>query len=123
VQQHADRMAALLRAGFNDVLARRDVPGFVWGESSVFHTMLGTSCANRTSGDLHTPEGVSPQALKAGSPPELGHTLHLSMLNQGIDLFHGGGLLSSAHSNSDIDRTVAAFDASIATMKEGGLFA
>lgn len=122
VQQHADRTAASIRAGFNDVLVRHDVPGFVWGESSVFHIMLGTSCANQNGGDLHIPEGVSPQALKTGTPPELGHTLHLSMLNQGIDLFHGGGLLSSAHSGADVDRTVAAFDASISTMKEGGLF-
>ena len=84
--------------------------------------MLGTSCANRTSGDLHSPEGIAPQALKNGTPSELGHTLHLSMLNQGIDLFHGGGLLSSTHSNSDIERTVSAFDTSIARMKDGGLF-
>ncbi len=122
VQQHADRMAAAVRAGFNEALVRHDVPGFVWGESSVFHIMLGTSCANRTSGDLHIPEGVAPQQLKTGTPANLGHTLHLSMLNHGIDLFHGGGLLSSTHSDTDIEKTVAAFDASIAGMKEGGMF-
>ncbi len=98
------------------------MPGFVWGESSVFHIMLGASCSNMTGGDLHIPEGIASQQLKSGMSPQLAHALHLSMLNRGIDLFHGGGLLSSTHSNSDIERTVSAFDGSIAQMKEGGLF-
>ncbi len=122
VQQHADQMAAAIRAGFNESLVRQDVPGFVWGESSVFHIVLGTNCSNQSGGDLHIPEGVDAQLLKAGMPQELGHTLHLSLLNQGIDLFHGGGLLSSTHSHADIEKTVAAFDTSIKQMKEGGLF-
>ncbi len=122
VQQHADRMAAAVRSGFNEVLVRHDAPGFVWGESSVFHIMLGSTCSNMSSGDMHIPEGVDPQALKSGSPESLGHTLHLSMLNNGVDLFHGGGLLSSSHSDADIQKTVAAFDASIKQMKESGLF-
>lgn len=122
VQQHADRMAAAIRSGFNGALVRHDVPGFVWGESSVFHIVLGKSCSNMSSGDLHIPEGVAPEDLKGGTPPELLHTLHLSMLNRGIDLFHGGGLLSSTHSDADIDRTVTAFDASIEKMKAADLF-
>lgn len=122
VQRHADQMASAIRSGFNEALVRHGVPGFVWGESSVFHIMLGKSCSNMVSGDLHSPEGVTPEVLKAGPPPELGHTLHLSMLNHGIDLFHGGGLLSSTHSSADIERTVSAFDESIKQMKEGGLF-
>ncbi len=122
VQQHADRLASSIRKGFNEALVRHDAPGFVWGESSVFHIMLGTRCSNMTSGDLHIPEGVDPQELKTGSPAALGHALHLSMVNQGVDLFHGGGLLSSAHSDADINKTVAAFDVSVKQMKEAGLF-
>lgn len=122
VQAHADRMAAAIRSGFNESLVRNDVPGFVWGESSVFHIMLGQTCSNMSRGDLHIPADISPQNLKSGMSPQLGHVLHLSMLNRGIDLFHGGGLLSSTHSNSDIERTVSSFDASIKEMKAGGLF-
>jgi glutamate-1-semialdehyde 2,1-aminomutase len=122
VQQHADRIAATIRAGFNDVIVRHDVPGFVWGESSVFHVMLGLPCENQTGGDIHIPAGVDPQQLKSGMAPAIGHSLHLGMLNRGVDFFHGGGLLSAAHSNDDTEKTVTAFEETVAQMKDAGLF-
>ena len=74
VQQHADRIAKALRSGFNEVIVRNDVPGFVWGESSVFHVMPGPDRAsNQTGGDIHIPEGVDPQQLKSGMASTIGH--------------------------------------------------
>src|SRR5690606_12065130 len=102
VQRHADEMAAKIRAGFNEVLVRRGVPGFCYGESSVFHVMLGVECCNRAGGDLRMREGVDPVVLKRGPAPKLSLALHQGMINEGVDLFHGGGLLSAAHSEEDI---------------------
>ncbi len=122
VQQHADAMAARLRRGFNQVLVQQGVPGFVWGESSVFHVALGYTCSNQRGEDIRVPEGVAPEVLKAGMSPRLGLALQQAMINEGVDLFHGGGLLSVAHTPEDIDRTIEAFDRSVRRMRDEGLF-
>lgn len=122
VQQHCDALAAKARAGMNAALVNRDVPGFVYGESSVFHIYLGKSCDNMTSGDLHIPEGVSYDLLKAGSGQRLEGVLTAGMLLYGAHLFHAGGLLSMKHTEEDIERTVEAFDKTIVRMKDEGFF-
>lgn len=121
VQRHADEMAARIRKGFNEVLVRQGVPGFAWGESSVFHVLLGVTCDNQTGDDIHIPEGVAPEVLKAGLPPAISMPLHQGMINEGADLFHGGGLLSVAHTPADIDKTIEAFDRTIARMVAEGI--
>ncbi|WP_231577917.1 hypothetical protein [Thermorudis peleae] len=123
VQRHADAMAARLRRGMNQILVRRGIPGFVWGESSVFHIVLGTRCANQHGEDIRIPEGVAPEVLKAGLSGRLGHLLHLAMVNEGVDLFHGGGLVSAVHTEAEIDATIEAFDRALQRMDEEGLFA
>ena len=47
--------------------------------------------------------------------------LRRGMLNEGVDLMGAGGLLSYAHSEADIDHTIAAFQHTIAAMKDEGL--
>ena len=121
-QRHAADMAARLRIGFNQVLTRRGVPGFAWGESSVFHLILGQQASNQQGGDLRVPEGVAAEVLKNGTTGRLAQALQLGMINEGVDLFHGGGLLSIAHTPDDIDKTIAAFDATIGRMIEEDLF-
>lgn len=123
VQQHCDRLAERLRVGFNTALVDRDVPGFAYGESSVFHIVLGQSASNLTAGDLHTPEGVSNEALKAGSGQRIEGVLTAGMLLGGVHLFHAGGLLSMKHTDADVDQTLEAFDKTIVRMKDEGFFA
>ncbi len=69
-QEYADGLAARLRAGFNRVLLHEEVPGFCYGESSVFHLVLGTPLPGGTpDGDLNRPEGITAETLKRGMPP------------------------------------------------------
>jgi glutamate-1-semialdehyde 2,1-aminomutase len=123
VQKHADEMAAKLRAGFNKALVDENVPGFTWGESSVFHVILGETCDNQNGADIHIPEGVAPERLKGGSDPKFDHALYQGMLLNGVDLFHGGGLVSSVHTDDDINRTIDAFRATVTRMRDEGMFA
>ncbi len=110
-QEHAARLAAALRAGLTSVLAEAGVPGRAYGESSTFHLLIGHA------GD---PEQASPQALKAaGMSQELSAELHHGMLLEGVHLFHGSGFLSAAHTGHDVERTVAAFAATLARLPAG----
>jgi glutamate-1-semialdehyde 2,1-aminomutase len=107
-QERAAGLAAALRAGLTSVLAQAGVPGRAYGESSTFHLLIGLP---------EEPEQASMQALKAaGMSPELSAELHNGMLLEGVHLFHGSGFLSAAHTERDVERTVAAFAATVARL-------
>ncbi len=122
-QAYCDRLAARLRAGFNRVLLHEEVPGFAHGESSTFHLVLGTAYPGGTpDGDMQGPQGVDPMTLKKGVPANLDGPLYFGMVAGGVDLFHGGGMLSTAHTEADVDRTIEVFDTSIRRMVGEGIF-
>ena len=107
-QEHAAALAAALRAGLTKTLAEAGVPGQAYGESSAFHLLLGHS---------GEPEEAGLAALKsAGMSPGLSAELHAGMLLEGVQLFHGSGFLSAAHTEADVERTVAAFAATLARL-------
>ncbi|MFL5758491.1 MAG: aspartate aminotransferase family protein [Thermomicrobiales bacterium] len=121
VQQHCDRLAASLRAGINAVFERQSVLGCAWGDSSVFHIILGEECRNRTAADLQIPEGISPEKLKASQKAGLATPLSLGMAIEGVDLFNGGGMFCVAHTQADVDHTIEAFDRVLTRMKDDGM--
>src|SRR6516165_8361096 len=110
-QDHAARLAAALREGLTSILAQAGVPGRAYGESSTFHLLIGHA---------GEPEQTSPQVLKAaGMSPELSTELHNGMLAEGVHLFHGSGFLSAAHTEQDVERTVAAFATTLSRLPAG----
>jgi glutamate-1-semialdehyde 2,1-aminomutase len=119
VQKYCDDLAAQLRTAFNGIMQDKDVPGFSWGESSVFHVALGERASNATSGDLQNPEGVSTEFLKTSG----GYVaLEQAMLLEGVHFFHGGGLTCQAHTQEDVDKTIEAFATSMDRLIAQGAF-
>jgi glutamate-1-semialdehyde 2,1-aminomutase len=110
-QQHAARLAATLRAELNSVFERGGVAGRAYGESSVFHLLFGPE----------PPDQRDPATLKAGLAPPLSAALHCGMLREGVHLFHGSGFLSTAHTQSDLERTAAALAATLPRLASEGL--
>ena len=87
------------------------MPGQAYGESSTFHLLLGHAGG---------PEQADLATLKsAGMSPELSAELQAGMLLAGVQLFHGSGFLSAAHTETDVERTVAAFAATVARLPAG----
>jgi glutamate-1-semialdehyde 2,1-aminomutase len=122
VQRHCDDLAARLRAGLNDVFERREIPGFAWGESSVFHLAVGELATNRRAEDLRSPEGVSAEFLKSSGGTDLAQILEVGALLEGVHLFHAGGFFSTAHTEADVDTTIQAIDTVLGRMDAEGLF-
>ena len=60
----------------------------------------------------------TPRLRMAG---ELSTALHCGMLLHGVQLFHGAGFLSTAHTDADLDRTVTALDAVVGDLQAEGL--
>jgi glutamate-1-semialdehyde 2,1-aminomutase len=121
VQRRCDELAARLRAGLNGVFERHAIPGCAWGESSVFHIIVGEPCANRVAGDLRMPEGIAPEKLKAAGKTDPAPLVYMGMLLEGVDLFAGGGMLSVAHTEEDVDATVGAFDRVLQRLRTDGV--
>lgn len=121
IQRQCDALAERLRVGMNTVLMQRGAAGFVYGESSVFHIVLGERCANMHAGDIRVPEGVTPERLKTANIGKIKSSLWAGMLLNGVDLFSNGGLLSVAHTAEDIDATIAAFDETVRRMQAEGI--
>ncbi|MBA2520224.1 MAG: aminotransferase class III-fold pyridoxal phosphate-dependent enzyme [Chloroflexia bacterium] len=122
VQATCDRLAGQLRSGVNATFVRRGLPGFAWGESSGFHVAAGVSATNQTGGDLRAPAGFSPTELVKAADTALNTRLHLGLMLEGVELFHGGGFLSIRHTEDDVDQTIAAFDRVLGRLDEEGAF-
>src|SRR5262249_9171744 len=110
-QERAARLAATLRDGLTKALAEAGVPGRAYGESSTFHLLIGHA---------GEPEEAGLATLKsAGMSPDLSAELHAGLLLEGVQFFHGSGFLSAAHTEADVERTVAAFAARLARLPAG----
>ena len=108
----ADARGTELREGLEGVLTRRGVPGWVNGESSVFHIVLAEPGERRP--------GVPADLFRATRGP-LATALRQAMLLEGVDLMHTGALVSSAHTPKDIAFTVEAFDRALGRLEAARL--
>ena len=110
-QAQAARLAATMRSELTSVFERCGVAGRAYGESSTFHLLFGPD----------GPAELDPAALKSGLTPQVSSALHCGMLRGGTHLFHGSGFLSTAHSERDVEQTVAALAATLRQLQAEGL--
>jgi len=98
-----DSLAARLRKEVQDVFDRHDFGAIAYGESSYFHMSMS---------------GAPDRSGLAGTA---GASLSRALHTHGVHTMPGGGLISAAHDDEDIDRTVAAFEASMQDLEADGL--
>jgi glutamate-1-semialdehyde 2,1-aminomutase len=105
-----------LRARLNEELARAGAPWAVYGAFSGFHMFLN---AKRRKLDplRFDPLAVDYRELIA-NPKPLAQKLRLALLVNGID-FNGklSGVISAAHTDADLERTVEGFRAALHLLK------
>lgn len=120
--EKSDALASQLRDRFEDVLERHRIAGYVYGISSVFHVFFETDATSAADAqkrsDLHT---TDPQKLKGMSGALISsYQRHLRF--HGVDnMSSTGGLLSSVHTQKDIDEATAAFEKTVLALLEEGL--
>lgn len=117
-QQKAAATAAAIARGMNAAFREASVPGCVYGVSSMLHIAPGM--------EEQPPDGYSwgSAALPCAAPrvaPEVHQALYLGMINEGVHLMRTSMMVSSAHGDEDVERTVGAFRATLAAMKPEGL--
>lgn len=118
----ADAMAERLRQGWDGVLERLGVAGYVYGPSSTAHVYFETDPEHigRASSrwDLETRE---PLRLK-GMPGDLIGEYQRLLRAHGVDVMSStGGVVSAAHTEADIDEATEAFEKTVLALREQGL--
>ena len=117
-QARADALAQQLRNGMNAVLERRNVAGYVYGDSSVWHFYVQAHPG--TDGPLHTSDAST---LK-GIPGNVVTAFQRNLQIRGVDILsYTGGVTSAAHTEEDIQQTIGAFDETVQSMLDDQLIA
>ena len=121
VNEVASTLAQELRQGLNEVLARTGLKWAVYGETSGFH--LFTNAAGREITPLaFDPYVLSREELTTPFDRVGAGRLRLAMLLAGIDLNPRlGGMLSAAHTSSEVEATIAAFGEALAMARAESL--
>ena len=118
VIQATVRRTDQLRAALNGVLRQRGVEGTAYGRSSIWKTYLGEPL-KLLDGD-YTRAREDGIRLASSSGPRA-RVLRQSMILDGVDVMYGGGFMSAAHDDADLERTVTAFDRALTRLQEAGL--
>jgi glutamate-1-semialdehyde 2,1-aminomutase len=114
-QARADRLAERLRQGMNEVLGRREVAGYVYGDSSVWHFYVQASPGTgaRSLEHVRTSDATTLKSIPASVVTAFQRQLQV----RGVDLLsYTGGVTSAAHSEDDIAHTIDVFDDAIRAM-------
>ena len=107
--ERANRTAAAIRDGINQTVVRAGLPWRAYGLFSDFHLYHG----NSTPEEIYAGK-VPWQQLKGGMSPALVHKIRTGFLLHGVDIVGWpGGIVSAAHTEEDVRRTVDAFKSTL----------
>jgi len=116
----ASASAEQLRAGMNAVLEDEGVPWAVYGVHSFFNFFTNPD-NHEIRPTTFDAQAVPSEWFKADKRERLLAKMRLAMLVHGIDLKSWrGGIVSSAHTQADIDLTLEAWQRSLLALKEEG---
>ena len=116
INARADAMSQRLKDGLNDAFTRNEVTGHAHGIASIVHVNLGADC--RCDRGLCT---MSIDELSRTMPVQKTRAIRRATLVNGVDMMGGRAfLVSSAHDESVIDRTIDAFSQSLKDLRDEG---
>lgn len=118
--RRASAAAETLRVRMNEVLEDEGVSWAVYGQHSIFH--IFTNPANRPMRPTRfDAASVQAELLEPDQREDMLNKLRVALLLHGIDLLGWrGGVVSAAHTDAEVERTVEAWRASLRMMREEG---
>ncbi len=114
-QQHTGELTLKLIREMNDLLRRAQVPGCVYGDRAAFHMLVGQEDFQPDDAE-HILDRAEAARLATGMG-RLTHPVRAALLLEGIDPSGPSGRLSSVHTESDVERTLAGFERALARLK------
>lgn len=116
----ANAAAHRLAIAMNQVIRRHEVAGCVYGFGSMLHILLGEEAPMPDDGltwqwpnedHRHVPHTSMPTAI----------AFRRAMINEGVDPMGTRLIVSAAHTDAEVDATIAAFDRALGAMQEEGI--
>ncbi|MDA0769173.1 MAG: aminotransferase class III-fold pyridoxal phosphate-dependent enzyme [Chloroflexi bacterium] len=121
VNDDATAAGEKLKAGLNEVLSKLEIPGCATGINSLIFLRLNTT-EDEADPDRN-PNAA--RAMRAKDDPALQGNLGLALMNHGVHAgsVHAGArfIMSAAHSDGEIERTLEAVANSLTEVREQGL--
>ncbi len=117
IGERAFASAQRMRAGINKVMQQMEIPGGAYGQSSIVMVSLGADV------DIDDRYAV-PKGTEQGGRPVANAVmdeLHLAMINEGLWAHPASMILSSTHSDKDIDATVDRYAAALREVRKAGM--
>ncbi|MBI3763281.1 MAG: aminotransferase class III-fold pyridoxal phosphate-dependent enzyme, partial [Chloroflexi bacterium] len=114
-QRVAGDLTLKLIAGMNNALRAARVPGCVYGDRSSFHLLVGQEDFTADDAD-RVLDRADPARLSTGMG-RLTQPVRAALLLEGIDPSGPSGRLSSAHTEADVEQTLAAFERALDRLK------
>jgi glutamate-1-semialdehyde 2,1-aminomutase len=115
-QRHAEALTEKLRDGLNQVIKELEISAVAYSQASTFHVYIGKRPTGTDVGEELWTEDAT--ALK-GMPQELVFAVRRALQNRGVDLMSGiGGMLSSAHTDADLDQSLGAFEGALKSVRD-----
>jgi glutamate-1-semialdehyde 2,1-aminomutase len=118
--RHANAIAQAIRRRLNKLFEERGIDWVCYGEFSGFRLLTGYQ-GPRPKDDEFVPYGGALHKLDGGRNPRLSHAFRRGMLLHGVDLPGLGGMTTAAHSELDVENTVAAVVATLDALQSGRL--
>jgi glutamate-1-semialdehyde 2,1-aminomutase len=115
----ADRQAATLRHGLNEILAREKVAWKVYGEHSDWKIFFGADAPPR-DGDDQAIDGVDWRRLDAKDPAR-SRALRQALILHGVDFNGARALVGTCHTDAIIEETLAAFSLAVRSLRDEGV--
>lgn len=106
----------------NEQVSQHDIPGCVWGRYGMVRYFLNHDCPQLGKCDFVHCDYPDHEKIDAGMDPSLKHNLLLALLLNGIRPVKLGWLVvSGAHTEQDIEKTVDAFGRVLMRLKREGI--
>lgn len=109
-QKYVERMGRKLTIALNEAIAGLGIEGScVYGDGPLWHVILGRGAKANPDGTLDI-SSTDPASLRESNKPAVKAALQAGMMQRGVDLMSGkSGIMSTAHTDIDLEQTVDAF--------------
>jgi glutamate-1-semialdehyde 2,1-aminomutase len=117
-QEYVARMGRKLIKALNEVIAELGIEGScVYGDGPIWHVLLGRDARANEEGTLDM-SSVDAATLRESNKPAVKAALQAGMMERGVDLMSGkSGIMSTAHTDADMEQTVDAFRETLRHMR------
>ena len=109
-QKYVERMGRKLTIALNEAIAGLGIEGScVYGDGPLWHVILGRGAKANPDGTLDI-SSTDPASLRESNKPAVKAALQAGVMQRGVDLMSGkSGIMSTAHTDIDLEQTVDAF--------------